>query len=54
MLGILVVFGLELVAVFYWFGRGWRQFGLKGIWWWIAGALVLLVLGVLSRLVLLS
>jgi len=52
MLGVLVVFGLQLVVVLYWFGRGRRRFGLKGIWWWIASAFIFLVLGALSRFIL--
>jgi hypothetical protein len=50
MIATLVVFALEIGALAYWFKRGARRFGLRGTWWWIASALVFLVLGALSRL----
>ena len=51
MIASLIVFALELGALAYWFRRGARRFGLRGIWWWIASAVVFLVLGALSRLI---
>jgi len=52
MIATLVVFALEVGALLYWFRRGSRRFGLRGIWWWIASAFIFLVLGALCRFIL--
>ena len=48
----LMVLTVEVGALIWWFFWGSRRLGLNGLWYWLATAFVLLLLGLLSGLLL--